>query len=97
MCGLRYSAGSAAEMSGVHCGVSDLMDRSKRGDVRRDTPASNTDDLVLCLGAFAGRPVRSDMVLLGVGVTVKTPCLDAVPPKVDRTLATKRSKSSALT
>src|ERR1700756_3633821 len=37
------------------------------------------------------------MVLLGVGVTVKTPCLDVVPPNVATKLATKRSKSSGAT
>jgi len=59
MCGLGRIAGSAAEVSDVHCGVSELVDRSKRGDVSRDAPASNADDFVLCLGAFAGRTVRS--------------------------------------
>src|ERR1700759_5647564 len=37
------------------------------------------------------------MVLLGVGVTVKTPSLEVVPPNVATTLATKRSKSSGAT
>lgn len=30
-----------------------------------------------------------DIVLLGVGVTVKTTCFEAVPPKVAMTLVTK--------
>ena len=66
MCGLRHTAGSAAEVSGVHCGVSDLVDRSKRGDVSRDPPASNAGDFVLCLSAFAGRPVRGGTNALGI-------------------------------
>jgi hypothetical protein len=37
------------------------------------------------------------MVLLGVGVTLKTPCLEVVPPKVAKKLATKRLKSSGAT
>src|ERR1700733_4172585 len=37
------------------------------------------------------------MVLLAVGVTVKTPCFVAAPPKVARRLATKRSKSTGAT
>jgi hypothetical protein len=44
-------------MSDVHCGVSDFVDGSKRGDARRDAPASNAGDFVPGLGAFAGRPV----------------------------------------
>src|SRR4029077_199911 len=38
-----------------------------------------------------------DMVRLGVGVTVKTPCLVVVPPNVAIRLATKRSKSCGAT
>ncbi len=38
-----------------------------------------------------------DIVLLGVGVTVKTPCLDVLPPNVARKLVTNRSKSSGAT
>ena len=41
-----------------------------------------------------GVSTSCDMVLLGVGVTVKTPCLVVVPPNVATRLATKRSKSS---
>ena len=36
-------------------------------------------------------------VLLGVGVTVATPCFDVLPPNVARKLVTNRSKSSAAT
>ena len=45
----------------------------------------------------AGVNTSCDIVLLGVGVTVKTPCLVVVPPKVARRLATKLSKSSGRT
>src|SRR5580704_19494809 len=45
----------------------------------------------------AGVVTSCDTVLLGVGVTVKTPCLPADPPNVARKLATKRSKSSGAT
>lgn len=38
-----------------------------------------------------------DMVWLAVGVTVKTPCLDVVPPKVATRLATNGAKSSGAT
>src|SRR3984957_10684012 len=38
-----------------------------------------------------------DMVLLGVGVTVKTPCLVFVPPNVAIKLVTKPSKSWGIT
>jgi hypothetical protein len=65
MCGLGHTAGSAAEVSSLHFGVSDLVDRSKRGDVSRHAPASNAGDFVLCLGAFAGRPVRDGTNALG--------------------------------
>ena len=41
-----------------------------------------------------GVKTSCDIVLLGVGVTVKMPCFVVVPPKVARRLATKRSKSS---
>ena len=58
MCRLGHTAGSATQVSDVHCGVSDLVDRSKRGDVSRDALASNAGDFVLRLGAFPGRPVR---------------------------------------
>jgi hypothetical protein len=57
MCRLGRTAGSGAEMSDVHCGVSDLVDGSKRGDASRDAPASNADDFVPSLGAFARHPV----------------------------------------
>src|SRR5580693_2337314 len=40
-----------------------------------------------------GVSTNCDIVLLGVGVTVKTPCLVVVPPNVAIKLATKRSKS----
>src|ERR1700688_3895767 len=45
----------------------------------------------------AGVMTSCDMVLLGVGVTVKTPCLAVVPPNVAIRLATKRSKSCGTT
>jgi hypothetical protein len=38
-----------------------------------------------------------DIVLLGVGVTVNTPCLDVLPPNVVTKLVTNRSKSSGAT
>jgi hypothetical protein len=57
MCRLGRTAGSAAEMSAVHCGVSDFVDGSRRGDARRDSPASDAGDFVPSLGAFAGNPV----------------------------------------
>jgi hypothetical protein len=57
MCRLGRTAGSGAEMSDVHCGVSDVVDGSRRGDARRDAPAPNAGDFVPGLGAFAGHPV----------------------------------------
>jgi hypothetical protein len=57
MCRLGRTAGSGAEMSDVHCGVSDFVDGSRRGDARRDAPAPNAGDFVPGLGAFAGHPV----------------------------------------
>ena len=45
----------------------------------------------------AGVKTSCDMVLLGVGVTVKTPCFVVVPPKVAIRLATNRSNSSGAT
>src|SRR6202007_2893559 len=45
----------------------------------------------------AGVSTSWDMVLLGVGVTVKTPCLVVVPPNVANRLATNLSKSSGCT
>jgi hypothetical protein len=57
MCRVGRTAGSAAEMSDVHCCVSDFVDGSKRGDAGRDAPAPNAGDFVPGLGAFAGRPV----------------------------------------
>ena len=44
-----------------------------------------------------GVKTSCDMVLLGVGVTVKTPCFVVVPPKVAIRLATNRSNSSGAT
>jgi hypothetical protein len=57
MCGLGRTAGSAAEMSAVSCGVSDFVDGGQRGDARRDAPAPDDGDFVPGLGAFAGLPV----------------------------------------
>jgi hypothetical protein len=57
MCRLGRTAGSAAEMSDVHCGVPDFVDGSRRGDARRDAPAPDAGDLVPGLGAFARHPV----------------------------------------
>jgi hypothetical protein len=57
MCRLGRTAGSGAEMSDVHCGVSDFVDGSRRGDARRDASAPNAGDFVPGLGAFAGHPV----------------------------------------
>jgi hypothetical protein len=57
MCRLGRTAGSAAEMSDVHCGVSDVVDGSKRSDARRDAPAPDAGDFVRGLGVFARRPV----------------------------------------
>jgi len=45
----------------------------------------------------AGVKTNCDMVLLGVGVTVKTPCFYVVPPNVATRLVTNRSKSSGAT
>src|SRR5271170_4881182 len=45
----------------------------------------------------AGVSTSCDIVLLGVGVTVKTPCLVVVPPNVATRLATNLSKSSGWT
>src|SRR5260370_40651842 len=44
-----------------------------------------------------GVSTNCDIVLLEVGVTVKTPCLEVVPPNVATKLTTKRSKSSGAT
>jgi hypothetical protein len=44
-----------------------------------------------------GVNINCEMVLLGFGVTVVTTCLEVAPPKVAKTLATKRSKSSGAT
>jgi hypothetical protein len=44
-----------------------------------------------------GVNTNCDIVLLGVGVTVNTPCFDAVPPNVAIRLATNRSKFSGAT
>jgi hypothetical protein len=57
MCGLGRIAGSTAEMSALPCGLSNLVDRSKRGHASRDAPAPNGRDFVFCLDAFAGRPL----------------------------------------
>jgi hypothetical protein len=57
MCRLGRTAGSAAEMSDVHCGVSDVLDGSRRGNARRDASAPYAGDFVPGLGAFAGCPV----------------------------------------
>jgi hypothetical protein len=57
MCRVGRTAGSAAEMSDVRCGVSDFVDGSKRGDARRDAPAPNAGDFFPGLGAFGGHPV----------------------------------------
>jgi hypothetical protein len=57
MRGLGRSAGFAAEMSDVHCGVSDFVDGGQRGDARRDAPAPIDGDFVRDLGVFAGLPV----------------------------------------
>ena len=57
MCGLGRTAGSAAEMSAVSCGVSDFVDGGQRGDARRDAPAPDDGDFVPGLGASAGHPV----------------------------------------
>jgi hypothetical protein len=57
MCRLWRIAGSAAEMSDVHRGVSDFLDGSRLGDARRDVPAPDAGDFVPGLGAFTGRPV----------------------------------------
>jgi len=45
----------------------------------------------------AGVNTSCDMVSLGVGVTVKTPCLAVEPPKVAVKLCTNRSKSAGAT
>ncbi len=57
MCGLRGSAGSAAEMSDVHCGVSDFVDGGQYCDARRDALAHDGGDFVRGLGVFAALPV----------------------------------------
>ncbi|MDT7817787.1 MAG: hypothetical protein QOJ42_7703 [Acidobacteriaceae bacterium] len=57
MRGLGRSAGSAAEMSDVHCSVSDFVDGSQHCDARRDASAHDGRDLVRGLGVFAGLPV----------------------------------------
>src|ERR1700736_362907 len=59
---------------------------SPRND--RNLPSSDT--------LPTGVRTSCDIVLLWVGVTVKIPCLVAVPPNVAIKLATKRSKSSEL-
>ena len=57
MCGLGGTAGSAAEMSDVRCGVSDFVDRGEHCDARGDAPAPDAGDFVPGLGVFAGLPV----------------------------------------
>jgi hypothetical protein len=57
MCELGRIAGSAAEMPALPCGISDFVDRSKRGHASRDAPPFNGRDFVLCFDAFAGRPL----------------------------------------
>jgi hypothetical protein len=65
MCRLGRIAVSAAEMSDVHCGISDFMDGSRLGDARRDVPAPYAGDFVPGLGAFTGRPVGGGTGALG--------------------------------
>ena len=57
MCGLGHPAGSTAKVSDVHRGISDLVDRSKRGDVYSHALGSDAGDFVCCFGCFADRPV----------------------------------------
>ena len=65
MCRVGRTAGSAAEMSDVRCGVSDSLDGGKLGDARRDLPATNAGDFVPGLGAFGGHPVDGGTHALG--------------------------------
>jgi hypothetical protein len=74
MCRLGRTAGSAAEMSDVHCGVSDFVDGSNRGDARGDAPTPNAGDFVPGLGAFARRPVGGGTDLRTPGIGVRTLC-----------------------
>jgi len=60
MCRLGCAAGSVAEVSGVHCGISDFVDGSQRSDADRHTPASDAGDFVCCFGSSAARTVRGD-------------------------------------
>jgi hypothetical protein len=57
MCRLGRTAGSATEMSDVRCGVSDVVDGSRRGDARCDAPASDAGHFVPSLGVVSSRPV----------------------------------------
>jgi hypothetical protein len=63
-----------------------------------DVPRSGlAQDLESVKAVPAGVSANCDIVLLGVGVTVKTPCFVVAPPNVATRLATKRSKSSVAT
>jgi hypothetical protein len=57
MCGLGRTAGFAAEVSNVHCGVSGFVDERRRRDARRDAPAADDGDFVRGLGVLSGRAV----------------------------------------
>jgi hypothetical protein len=57
MCRLGRTAGSAAEMSDLHCGVPGFVDGGRRGDARRDAPATYAGGLVPGLDALARHPV----------------------------------------
>jgi hypothetical protein len=54
---LGRSAGSAAEMPDVHCGVCDFVDGGQHCYARGDAPADDGGDFVRDIGVFAGLPV----------------------------------------
>ena len=64
---LGRSAGSAAEMSDVRCGVSDFVDGGGHCDPRRDALALDGRDFVRGLDLSAGLPVGGSADAFGAG------------------------------